>query len=106
MRILLRVSIVVHDHAMTISIPEPDIRALVAELDTARSKAAADAHEAHARSMGCAPETSFDPPASELIGLTTAAAVIELTAQVHHLTVATREHTAALERARRRSQQI
>lgn len=91
---------------MTTSTPEPDIRALVADLDTARSKAYADANEAHMRSLGCAPETSPHPPAWQSIGLTAIAAVIELTAQVHHLTVAVREHTTELEQARWRTQQV
>ena len=51
------------------------------------------------------PIASSVEEARELIGLAAIEAVIQLTAQVHYLTVATREHTAALERARDSSQQ-
>lgn len=91
---------------MTTSTPEPDIRALVAALDKALKGARDDAHEAHSRALGYPPESTPDPPASEMIGLAAVAAVIELTAQVHHLTVAVREHTAELEQARWRTQQV
>ena len=91
---------------MTTSTPQPDIRKLDAALEKARKGARDDAHEAHSRALGHPPESTPDPPASELIGLAAVEAVIGLTAQVHHLTVAVREHTAELEQARWRTQQV
>ena len=105
LRILLRVSIMSEDRAMTTSTPQPEINSLYDKLNEARSKTWAEANDAHMRTRRIAEETSSDPSASELIGLAAIEAVIQLTEQVHYLTVATREHTAALERARDSSQQ-
>ncbi|RDH75274.1 hypothetical protein DVS77_26595 [Mycolicibacterium moriokaense] len=93
------------DRAMTTSTPQPEINSLYDRLNEARNKAWAEANDAHARTRRIAEETGSDPSASELIGLAAIEAVIQLTAQVHYLTVATREHTAALDRARDSSQQ-
>ena len=105
LQIMLRVSIMSEDRAMTTSTPQPEINSLYDKLNEARSKTWAEANDAHMRTRRIAEETSSDPSASELIGLTAIEAVIQLTEQVHYLTVATREHTAALERARDSSQQ-
>ena len=105
LQIMLRVSIMSEDRAMTTSTPQPEINSLYDKLNEARSKTWAEANDAHMRTRRTAEETSSDPSASELIGLAAIEAVIQLTEQVHYLTVATREHTAALERARDSSQQ-
>lgn len=75
---------------MTASTPQPEIDGLHDRLNEARKAAYADTGE---------------PSVRELTAFAAIAAVIELTGQIHHLTVATREHTAELQQARWRSQQ-
>lgn len=64
--------------------PQPDIDGLNDRLNRARKAAYDDA-------PGPA------PTARELTAFAAIAAVIELTEQIHHLTMATREHTAELQ---------
>lgn len=63
--------------------PDPDIDGLHDRLNEARLKAHGEA----------AP-----PPVEQLTAFAAIAALITLTEQIHHLTLATREHTAQLER--------
>lgn len=97
-RLVARVRAVVEDRAMATSTPQPDINSLYERLKEARNRTWAEANDAHMRTLRIAEETSSDPSARELIGLAAIEAIIELTAQVHHLTVATCTHTDALER--------
>lgn len=73
--------------------PQPEIDGLQDRLNEARKAAYAGA---------AGPE----PSVAELTAFAAIAAVIELTGQIHHLTLATREQTAELQRqARSRSEQ-
>jgi len=71
----------------------PDLDSILNQLTEARRRAYEIADDTGQR----------DPSADQLTAFAAITALTELTEQLHHLTLATRDHTAELERARWRA---